>query len=187
MSDALSEIFKSGLFRTKKNPDRDWMVIAERAGSQLYGIVCEEFAHPEVALCALLHAVGEVILCESEDTKREKLVKLFPDAILACVKNLEEMEDEEPYEFEGEEAPEREIGDTGEPVSEPAGMPVSAEVNQPIPDGDDEDEGPEDPDPDEGFPEPWMPPKGAATAENPAKLAGFKGRKNPKGQEGKKP
>jgi hypothetical protein len=192
MTDPLSAIFKDGLFQTKKNPDRDWTIIAERAGGDLYGFTCETFAHPEIALCAIIHALAEVIACQPDNQKREKLLKCIPDAVRCCMEGIEKMESDEPYEYEGEgqeEEQEEEQEQEGEmelPDKEPvASAPLDVKMLE-NPNGEDEeeDEGTGDPDPDEGFPGPWMPNKGdpkvEPTRESPAKMAGFK--KRPKGK-----
>ena len=191
MTDSLSSIFKDGLFQTKKNPKRDWTQISDRAGQQLYGIVCEEFAHPEVALCALIHATAEVILCQTEKSKRDKLAKCLPDAILECVKRIEETESDEPYEFEGEEGEdlgeeegeEGPPGKPGDPEQEEDEVDPSAEVdfkahpmsgmakNQP------ERPSPEPSEEDDDFPMEDDDPNESTFNDNPTKLAGFRPKK----------
>lgn len=188
MIDPLSAIFKEGLFQTKKSPDRDWMVIAERAGGRIYGVVCEEFAHPEIALCALIHSMGEVILCQPDQSKREKLLKALPSAISACIESLEKMESDEPYEFEGDGEGDDDAGPVGRPgepeqeeevdpeeeidleASGPAAAPMNGSPEQVSPPEEEEDG-------DLGDENPWGKPQ-----ENPAKLAGYK-RKRKGGRE----
>jgi hypothetical protein len=193
MIDPLSAIFKDGLFQTKKSPDRDWMMIAERSGGRIYGIVCEEFAHPEVALCALIHSMGEVILCQPDQSRRDKLLKAIPGAIQACIESLEKMESDEPYEFEGDDQsddqddPPGKPGDPGQeeeevdPESEAdfkTGK-MTMEPNQPgLPE-------PEDDDVDWNGDEedrPWKRPA-ENPSDKPARLAGFKRKGKGKGEQ----
>lgn len=187
MTDSLSAIFKNGLFVTTKNPNRDWMQISGRAGNHLYSIICEEFANPEVALCAIVHSMAEIIMCQTDKAKREKLMKCIPDALHDCLETIEETSSDEPYEYEGEgeqeesEDPEEDMVDA-RPVH--GAVPNGKMTENPNGDDEDEDEGTGDPDPDEGFPGPWMPnkanPEEEPPKENPARMSGFK--RKPKGK-----
>lgn len=185
MTDSLSAIFKNGLFVTTKNPNRDWMQISGRAGNHLYSIICEEFANPEVALCAIVHSMAEILMCQTDKAKREKLMKCVPDILHDCLKHIEDSSSDEPYEYEGEGQEEEEPEESEDPEEDTVdARPVSATppngkmVENPNGEDEDEDEEIGDPDPDEGFPGPWMPNKGdpeaAPVKENPAKMAGFK-------------
>lgn len=179
-TDALSAIFKDGLFHTKKNPNRDWMPIALRAGDDVYAYVCEAFQHPEVGLCGLIEALAEVILCQQDQGKRAKLIKAIPDALDACIDNLSKLEDEEPYECEEEDFEEGEESESQEDVDDVksarvsmAPRPVAGGPGGPLPGPEeDEDADVEDNDPNESFLE-----------APPSKLAGFK--PNPKKREKK--
>jgi hypothetical protein len=189
MADSLSAIFKDGLFVTKKSPNRDWAQISSKAGNHLYGIICEEFANPEVALCALIHSLAEVALCQTEKNKREKLLKHVPDAVLECIKRIEDAESDEPYEYEGEgEEEEQEEEGPGKPGEEeeeevdvdaevdfkapPKPHPLHLATNQP------EAPSPEEED-DDDFPMDDGDPNESTFNDNPAKpakLAGFQKR-----------
>lgn len=190
MADSLSAIFKDGLFVTKKNPNRDWTHISDRAGNHLYGIVCEEFANPEVALCALIHSLAEVVMCQTEKGKREKLIKHIPDAILECAKRIEETESDEPYEYEGEEDqgpdPEEGPGKPGEGSDEEVeddtevdfkAHPIRHANNQP------ERPSPEPEDEDDDFPMEDDDPNESQFNNNPTKLAGFQKKRPPRGKD----
>lgn len=170
MTDSLSKIFIDSLFKTKKSPKRDWMIIADRSGGQLYSIVCEEFQHPEVALCALIHSIAQVVACQPDDSKREKLLKCLPDAITDCMSHIEKAESDEPYEYESDEGPGRPEDEEEEVEMDPADevdFSKSSEVNppeRPSPEPvDDNDPMTDDDDPNE-----------SRFKTNPARMAGFK-------------
>lgn len=176
MEDNLGRIFKEHLFETKKDPNRDWSKIANRAGAEMYEEVVGSFSHPEIALCATIHCLAELVMC-AEKGKRSLLIERLKDAVRDRV-----------TVFEGEEA--EEAGET-EDYPEEEGQEqeeVEYEDNQPGPeDEDDETPGDDEEDPDKGFPGTWMPNKGEKPVENPpeenpAKQAGYHPKKRQSGR-----
>ena len=155
MSDELLRIFKDGLFETKKSPDRDWGKIAERAGGELYEEVSAMFPYPEVALCGLVRCLAEVVMCQTDKSKRQRLIDRLRDVLKEQVVLMEKMEDEDKdagYGDYEEDEPEEEGDDEEEgpdkPKPEEEEVDDEAEVdfkkNQPDPPGPEPEEGDEE-------------------------------------------
>ena len=94
MEDNLGRIFKDRLFETKKDPNRDWGKIADRAGSELYEDVVRTFSHPEIALCAVVHCLSELILC-CDKQKRPALIDRLKEAVRERVASFESEDGDE--------------------------------------------------------------------------------------------
>jgi hypothetical protein len=198
MTDSLERIFKDRLFETKKNPDRDWSKIMERAGGELYGEVTSMFPYPEIALCALIQCLSEVALCQHDKYKRARLLDKIKDAVKDRIEEMERIEAEEAktgygqYE-EDEAAPRRRVSaskpaspspSTSKPKTPPPSKPI--EDGRPYPEeeidpedevdyeADDNQPDPPGPEPDEEEDGDSDPDQSPWVHPNPSKEAGFK-------------
>ncbi len=109
MTESLSRIFKDRLYKTAKNPDRNWEMIANRAGPELMAEVHQLFPHPEIALCAITYVTAELVLLQPDDFKRRSILDNLKRAVEEQMKKLETEQAEGGYEQEEPDEPEEEV------------------------------------------------------------------------------